>query len=882
MSEQEIVQTVQPAEPIQEDVKQDLEAEEQDEKVEEIGALTLDEKVDMIALRKIRDNFPEVYKRSKSFKVLDTTTYEFKEADEKTAFTIINELYKLKLKSTIVQYHFLRRLKSGRRFAKNCLQGIARSIRHTIAKTIYHDVDMKNAHPTFCDQLCKVLNFEHPILTKYIQNRDECITSWIGTEVEDYKIEDIPNSKKKKFTKLKRTLKNKDEAKTLFLKMLNGGKCKTNNKELNSFKQTHEQFMDLFFKHDDYKRFRDRAIKKYKDVKEGEWENKKGTALNYYLCEIENLALTYIERVLDEKGIKYGTLCFDGIMVYKEDVKDLHELLKTLEQVLTLKMGFPIVLTCKEMNEDIDISDLKVKEDLKTTDEDYALYLLEQLKDDIKYNSSNNDLYFWNEEDALWRKQKPKNLRTYISKILTPYISQSPDPEIVEEQTKLIKSDSKQSAIVRSCEPFIEQRRDDEYISTNFDRRKGLFPISNKQVVELRTSQIRERTKDDCFTKTTSNELVQVSQEDRAYIMKYYEDLLTPYEGKEEEVFGENYKEDPTHKTEFIKHRDGLISIFAYAMTTENHLKKFPNFIGERDGGKSACVEHHSKIFGEFCSPANERLFVAQKSKAVHDTEIFALKGQKMVFLSETEAEDKYNEVLIKKITGGDEMNIRQAKADHNVVEKFDTLLIVATNNLCQFKDDAFKDRLLCYNFCNKFKKDASVPLKLASLRNQFFSVLIEYCKKFYDNKLTIEWSKYALEYTQKKKDEQDTIKVWLNEGIEIVKYNKDNKDHQAEEKTFFLAKDTALYESYKNYWANSKRVYEGKITFFKRFEEIFKLPEAKKINNAVLKNKMGWAGIKQIVDEPEEDVFVEESPKPLMKFKNPVSDLDHGITQTD
>jgi phage/plasmid-associated DNA primase len=317
-------------------------------------------------------------------------------------------------------------------------------------------------------------------------------------------------------------------------------------------------------------------------------------------------------------------------------------------------------------------------------------------------------------------------------------------------------------------------------------------------------------------------------------------------------------------------------------MTTENHLKKFPNFIGERDGGKSACVEHHSKIFGEFCSPANERLFVAQKSKAVHDTEIFALKGQKMVFLSETEAEDKYNEVLIKKITGGDEMNIRQAKADHNVVEKFDTLLIVATNNLCQFKDDAFKDRLLCYNFCNKFKKDASVPLKLASLRNQFFSVLIEYCKKFYDNKLTIEWSKYALEYTQKKKDEQDTIKVWLNEGIEIVKYNKDNKDHQAEEKTFFLAKDTALYESYKNYWANSKRVYEGKITFFKRFEEIFKLPEAKKINNAVLKNKMGWAGIKQIVDEPEEDVFVEESPKPLMKFKNPVSDLDHGITQTD
>jgi phage/plasmid-associated DNA primase len=873
MSEQEIVQTVQPAELIQEDVKQDLEAEDQDEqeeKVELIGSLNLEEEVNMTALRIIRDNFKECFRRLGGMWVLDNCEYQ--EADEKTALTLINDLYTAKLKSNKVVYHFLRRLKSGRRFAKNSLQGVSRKIRHTIAKDIYYDVDMKNAHPVFCLDLCKKLQFKHKILDKYVKNRDELLTNWIGVEVLEHGN--------------KRTLKNKDDVKEYFLKILNGGgNGKTDNEDLNEFWSTHQTLLSNFYKHPDYKRFRERAIKKYKEEQKKpngkKYDNKKGTCINYYLCEIENLALTHIEKYLEENGIKYGTLCFDGIMIYKKDVKDTHDLLNKLEAVLLEKMGFSIKLAIKEMNEFIDISDLKAKADLKTTDEDYALYLLEQLKDDIKYNSCNNDLYFWNEGEALWRKQKTKNLRTYISKILTPYISQSPDPKIVEEQTVLIKSDSKQSAIVRSCEPFIEQRRDDEYISTNFDRRKGLFPISNRQVVDLRTSQIRERTKEDCFTKTTSNELVKVSEEDRAYIMKYYEDLLTPYEGKEEEVFGKNYNKDPAHENEFTKHRDGLISIFAYAMTTENHLKKFPNFIGERDGGKSACVEHHSKIFGEFCSPANERLFVAQKSKAVHDTEIFALKGQKMVFLSETEAEDKYNEVLIKKITGGDEMNIRQAKADHNVIEKFDTLLIVATNQLCQFKDDAFKDRLLCYNFCNKFKKDASVPLKLASLRNQFFSVLVEYCKKFYDNGLTIEWSKYALEYTQKKKDEQDTIKVWLNEGIEIVKYDKDNKEHQEEEKTFFLAKDTALYDSYKNYWANSKRQYEGKITFFKRFEEIFKLPEAKKINNAVLKNKMGWAGIKQIVDEPVVDEPVEH-PKPLINLLGTVSDLDHGITQTE
>jgi phage/plasmid-associated DNA primase len=864
------VQPTEPAIQAQEDVKQDLEVEEQDEQVELVGALCLEEEVDMKALRVIRDNFKEVFRRVGGMWIPDNC--EYVEADEKTAFTLINDLYRAKLKSNKVLYHFLRRLKSGRRFAKNSLQGISRKIRHTIACNIYHDVDMKNAHPTFCLELCNTLKFKHKVLEKYVKNRDECLTNWMGVEVLEQGN--------------KRTLKTKDEVKEYFLKILNGGgNGKTNNEELNDYWEAHQTLLSNFFKHPDYKRFRERAIKKYKEEQKKpdgkKYDNKKGTCINYYMCEIENLALTHIEKYLEENGIKYGTLCFDGLMIYKKDVKDTHDLLSKLEAVLLEKMGFQVKLAIKEMNETIDISDLKAKEDIKTTEEDYALYLLDKLKDDIKYDFSSKELWFWCEEEALWREQKPKNLRTFISKILLPYIEQSPDPEIIEEQTKLLKSDAKQSAIVRTCEPYIEQRRDDSYISENFNRKKGLFPIIDKQVVDLRTSTVRERTKEDCFTKTTTNKLVKVSQEDRAYIMKYYEDLLTPYEGKDEEVFGKNYKQDPTHQTEFIKHRDGLISIFSYAMTTENHLKKFPNFIGERDGGKSACVEHHTSIFGDFGGPANNRLFVAQKNSSCHDTEIFSLKGKKMVFLSETSTEQKYNEVLIKAITGGDQMDIRRASATTTVKEKFDTLLFVATNNMCQFQDEAFKDRLLCYNFCNKFEKNAEVPVKLASLRNQFFSVLVEYAKRFYDNKLNIEWSKYALEYTQRKKDEQDTIKKWLSESVEIVKYDPANPDHEKD--TFFLAKPN-LYLSYADYWSKSKRAYEGKMDFYKKFEKMFGLPEAKKFNNAVLKNKMGWAGIKQILDEPEDDgVVFHEDPKPIMtKSTKPVSDLDHGITQAE
>jgi len=863
------VQPQNPAEQVQEDVKQDLD-DEPEEKNDLIGALTLEEEIDLKALRIIRDNFKEVFRRMDGMWIQDNC--EYVEADEKTAFTLVNDMYRAKIKSFLTQYGFLARLKSGRRFAKNSLQGISRKIRHTIAKNIYYDVDMKNAHPCFLKQLCTHLKFKHKVLDKYVNNRDEVISKWIGTEI----------LKKGK----KHIIKNKDEAKEYFLKLVNGGgNNKSSCEELNDFYDTQKLFLASFFKNQDFKRFKKRSNTKWdKELKKPngkKFENREGTCLNYYLCEIENLALTHIEKNLEEVGVKYGALCFDGLMIYKKDVKDTHDLLNKLEAVLLEKMGFAIKLAIKEMNEDIDISDLKEKHDVKTTDEDYALYLIDQLKEEIKYDSASKQLWFWNDSEAVWREQKIKNLRTYITKILIPYISQSPDPEIVEEQSTLLKSDAKQSAIVRTCEPFVEQRRDDAYISENFNRKKGLYPIANKQVVELRTSTIRDRTKQDCFTKTTNNEFVKVSPSERQEILGYYESLLTPKKGEESKVFGSGYNKNPElHKQEFEKHRDGLISIFSYAMSGENHLKKFPNFIGERDGGKSLCIEHHTSILGDFGGSANERLFVAQKNKSCHDSELFGLRGMRMVCLTETSTDEKFNENLIKKITGGDTLAIRGAGEKQMVKERFDTLLILATNNMCQFSDPAFMDRLMCYNFCNQFKKDASVPLRLAQLRNQFFSVLVEYAKKFYDNKLNIEWSKYALDYTERKKDEQDTIKKWLKEGIELVKYDPENPEHIKE--TFYLAKPH-LYDSYSEYWSKSKRAFEGKITFYKLFEKLYDLPEAKKINNAVLRNKVGWFGVKQIQDESE-DVFDDDAPKSFMKAKiqSSNSPLDFGITQTE
>jgi phage/plasmid-associated DNA primase len=547
-----------------------------------------------------------------------------------------------------------------------------------------------------------------------------------------------------------------------------------------------------------------------------------------------------MELYCQEQGVGYGALCFDGMMPYRKDVKDIHELLKGMEERLLEKFGYPIGLSVKEMDQPIDISDLKPKDDIKTTDEDYALFLLDALKDDILYDFYNKETFFWNEANGLWLEQKVKHLRTYISRVLIPYVETSPDPEVIAEQSFFLKQDSKQSAIVRMCEPYIEQRRDDAFISARFNRSKGLFPIADKKVINLRTSEVRDRKREDYFTKTTERKLQQLTPERRQFILDYFAQVLSKpikeEEKKEEtaeeavgdlvnDLIAEVAQDKPVPA--IIKHRDCLLYFCAYITTGENHLKLFGNFIGEKDAGKSLFLELLCEMLGEFGGWANARLFVEQKNASCHDSELFNLRGKRMSGLSETSSKQKYNEDLIKKISGGDKVNIRGAGEKKTIDELFQTVLLLATNNVCQFSDPAFMSRLMCFNFCNSFKRDASVKEKMFKLIDDFFTVICEYAKMFYEKDRQIEWSDEVKSYTAQVCEEQDTIKVWCRDQVTFTKYNRADATHNKEE--FFVEK-TGLFERYKDHWSGSGRKYEGKIIFYREFEKLFGLEPAKKV----------------------------------------------------
>lgn len=445
------------------------------------GAMVLTEEVNMKALRAMDENFSTVWERmsGEGFGAFNRESGEWEDAeDEKTAHTLLHELWETKRKTSQVKYAYSARMKSGRRFATNSLQGISRRIRHTIAKGIYYDLDMANAHPTFLLELCRILQFNHRILEDYITNRDEVLKRWIGaTTVQWVKVKG-----QKTRVKTNVILQTKDDAKKYFLSLVNGGgNSDSSCSELNEFYLRHQTLLAEFFKHKDYARFAQRARNKAREKKEkfGEkaYINLYGTAINLYLCEVEDRALTVIEEYLVKNRIRYGTLCFDGILVYISDVANLSHLMTSLEKALKEKMGFAILIKHKEMDEGIDISDLVKDEEVSKPrvarhDEEAGGMIYNEIRDTLKYSKG----LFYRKMGHLWVYEVDevhRNLRRYV--MSSNIWKQNAKGELVAYSQKISHAED----IVKAVKDLACEEKNDDWEEQMFESSRGKILFHN-------------------------------------------------------------------------------------------------------------------------------------------------------------------------------------------------------------------------------------------------------------------------------------------------------------------------------------------------------------------------------------------------------------------
>ena len=204
--------------------------------------------------------------------------YEFNEETKNILELYYESLNKIGQKKVVYSQS---KENKNRYFGGICLTSIKRIVRNSIMPKNILDIDMENSHPRILLYLCEKYNIKHKNLIEYINNREYF---------------------------LNKISKNRKEAKTLILQMLNGGfKNKySNNKFINDFLKDFEleikNIQDKFYEIDN--RFDDKTIYNYK-----------GKSLSRILLELENKILQVMVDFFKFKNIQIFTLEYDGIKI---------------------------------------------------------------------------------------------------------------------------------------------------------------------------------------------------------------------------------------------------------------------------------------------------------------------------------------------------------------------------------------------------------------------------------------------------------------------------------------------------------------------------------------------------------------------------------------
>ena len=202
---------------------------------------------------------------------------------------------------------------NGRFFATNgSLQGMCRPIRSAISDGLYFDIDICNAHPVLLEQFCKKNRIECECLSYYNANRIKVLES---------------------------ISPNREEAKTVILKIINGGTI-----------ETYDTFIEDFFR--EMELVRTRVVEKVGGIyASSNPSNPMGSITNHLMCYLENMVLKALVEVLaDQFEIHPSVLVFDGFMIRKRFVKhDMDVILRKLESGANSKVGYKVSLVCKPM-----------------------------------------------------------------------------------------------------------------------------------------------------------------------------------------------------------------------------------------------------------------------------------------------------------------------------------------------------------------------------------------------------------------------------------------------------------------------------------------------------------------------------------------------------
>lgn len=272
------------------------------------------------------------------------------------------------------------------------------------------------------------------------------------------------------------------------------------------------------------------------------------------------------------------------------------------------------------------------------------------------------------------------------------------------------------------------------------DQHRWLFNCVNG-TVDLRTGELRPHDPGNWIT-----QLSPVEYDDSAIAPRWKEFLSQVFDGKPSVVAW-------------------LQKFLGYCLTGSVQEHVLPIFWGSGRNGKSTLVRTVFSVLGpDYASKAPRELLVSQKHPA-HPTVLATLFGKRFVAAIETADGTRLDEVIVKELTGGDEITCRRMHEDFWSFRPSHKIAL-ATNHQPEVRgtDHAIWSRLKLVPFTVVFseeRRDAELPDKLLAEAPGILAWMVEGC---------LRWQKEGLGDVQEVKDatskynaEQDKLESFLS-----------------------------------------------------------------------------------------------------------------------
>lgn len=190
---------------------------------------------------------------------------------------------------------------------------------------------------------------------------------------------------------------------------------------------------------------------------------------------------------------------------------------------------------------------------------------------------------------------------------------------------------------------------------------------------------------------------------------------------------------------------------------------------GNGSNGKSTFIKTVKKVFGEYGKTMNSELLLQNKNASAQSTEFSfaALKGARIITMSETNESEKMNDKVIKQLTSGETIAAQKKFGDQFEFEPTFSPWM-STNNLpiIRSKDYGIWRRIFLIPFLVKFTdetKDIHMPEKLEAEMPQILGWIIQGCIKLNnEHNGVVPKPKCIEEALSDYKNEMDSVNIYI------------------------------------------------------------------------------------------------------------------------